>query len=104
MEVLCLGRKTRSKNGKTLKKFTLVYKNTSSNEFIEYLKPKFQNFVKHNFVVRRQNKNFKSCVKSFSNDCIVFIVDFIHSKFKMKCSQCIGTPPRSLYWFIFHIV
>jgi hypothetical protein len=68
---------TRSQNGKTLKKLTLIYKNASSNEFIEYLKPKFQHFVKHNFVGRWQNKKFKTYVKSFSNDYIVVIVDFV---------------------------
>ncbi len=68
---------TRSKNGKTLRKLTLIYKNTSSNELIEYLRPKFQHFV-----ARWQNEKFKTCVKSFSNDCIVFIIHY--SKFKMK--------------------
>jgi hypothetical protein len=43
---------TLSKNGKPLNNLTLVYKNTSSNEFIEYLKPKLQLFVKQNFVAR----------------------------------------------------
>jgi hypothetical protein len=37
---------TWSKNGKALKKLTLVYKKTSSYKFIEYLKPKLQYFVK----------------------------------------------------------
>jgi hypothetical protein len=37
---------TRSRNRKALKKLTLVYKKTSSYEFIEYLKPKLQHFVK----------------------------------------------------------
>ncbi len=41
---------------KSLKKFTLVYKKTSSDEFVEYLKPKLQNFVRHNFVSRWQDK------------------------------------------------
>jgi hypothetical protein len=55
---------TKSKNGKPLKKLTLVYKNTSSNEFVEYLKPKIQHFVRHNFMARWQDKHFKTCVKS----------------------------------------
>jgi hypothetical protein len=38
------------KNGQSLKKLTLVYKTTTLNEFIDYLKPKLQHFVKHNFV------------------------------------------------------
>jgi len=43
---------TLSTNGKPLNNLTLVYKNTSSNVFIEYLKPKLQLFLKQNFVAR----------------------------------------------------
>jgi hypothetical protein len=67
---------TRSKNGKPLKKLTLVYKNTFLDEFIEYLKPKIWRFVTHNFVARWQDKHFKTCVKSFPTNCIVSVVDF----------------------------
>ncbi len=70
---------TRLKNGKPLKKLTPVYNNTSSNEFIKYLKPKFQHFLKHNFVARWQDKHFKTCVKSFSKDYILFVVDFVEN-------------------------
>jgi hypothetical protein len=48
----------------------------SLDEFIEYLKPKLQHFVKHNFVASWQDKHFKTCVKSLSKDSIAFIVDF----------------------------
>jgi hypothetical protein len=41
-----------SRTSKSLKKLTLVYKKTSSVEFVDYLKPKLQNFVRHNFVSR----------------------------------------------------
>ncbi len=70
---------TRSRNGKTLKKLTLVYKKMSSYEFFEYLKPKLQHFVKHNCVTRWQDKHFKTCVKSLSKDSIVSIVDFVEN-------------------------
>jgi hypothetical protein len=43
--------KTRSRNGKPLKKLTLVYNKTTLNEMMDYLKPKLQHFVKHNCVV-----------------------------------------------------
>jgi hypothetical protein len=42
---------TMARNGQTLKKLTLVYKTTTTNEFINYLKLKLQHFVKQNFVV-----------------------------------------------------
>jgi hypothetical protein len=41
---------TMARFGKALKKLTLVYKTTSLEEFIDYLKPKLQHFVRHNFV------------------------------------------------------
>ncbi len=41
---------TMARNGQTLKKLILVYKTTTANDFINYLKPKLQHFVKHNFV------------------------------------------------------
>ncbi len=63
---------TISKIGKPLKKLTLVYKNTYSDEFIEYLKPKLQHFVRHNFVARWQDKHFKTHGKSLPTNCILF--------------------------------
>jgi hypothetical protein len=39
-----------SRASKSLKKLTLIYKKTSSDEFVDYSKPKLQNFVRHNFV------------------------------------------------------
>jgi len=39
-----------TKKGKEKKKLKLVFKSTSSIEFIDYLKPKLQYFVHHNFV------------------------------------------------------
>jgi hypothetical protein len=43
---------TMTRSGKTLEKLTLVYKKTSSDEFVHYLKPKLQTFIRHNFVSR----------------------------------------------------
>jgi len=41
---------TMSRVGKPLKKLSLIYKQIISNELVEYMKPKLQAFVKHNFV------------------------------------------------------
>jgi hypothetical protein len=65
-----------SKNDQSLKKLTLVYKTTTSDEFIDYLKPKLQHFVKHNFVAWWENKQFKHSIKSFPTNKVVSIVDF----------------------------
>jgi hypothetical protein len=67
---------TMAKNGQPLKKLTLVYKSTTSYEFIQYLQPKLQPFVKHNFVARWEDKHFKQCIKSFPTNTVVFVVEF----------------------------
>ncbi len=67
---------TMSRFGKTLKKLTLVYKKTSNDEFVHYLKPKLQTFVRHNFVFKWQDKQFKSSIKSYPHQIVVSIVDF----------------------------
>ncbi len=67
---------TMSKVEHLLKKLTSVYKKTNNEKSIKYFKPKLQNFVKHNFVSRWQNKQFKASIISFPENIIVFIVDF----------------------------
>jgi hypothetical protein len=39
-----------------LKKLSLVYKKTTLDEMLDYLKLKLQHFVKHNFVVQWEDK------------------------------------------------
>ncbi len=70
---------TMAKNDRPLKKLTLVYKNTTSNEFIEYMQPKLQHFVKHNFIASWENKHFKQCIKYFPINIVVFIFDFVEN-------------------------
>jgi thymidine kinase len=74
-----------------LKKLTSVYKKTNNEKSIKYFKPKLQNFVKHNFVSRWQNKQFKASIISFPENIIVFILlKTIHLRCKLTCSLCIG--------------
>jgi hypothetical protein len=47
---------TKVRNGKVLKKLSLVYKKTTLDEMLDYLKLKLQHFVKHNFVVQWEDK------------------------------------------------
>jgi hypothetical protein len=71
---------TKSRVGKTLKKFTwVIYKITTNDGFVQYLRPKLQNFVRHNFVSRWQDMQFKSSIKSFPSQIMVFVVDFVES-------------------------
>ncbi len=67
---------TMSESGQSLKNFTLLYKTTTLNEFIDYLKPKLQHFVKHNFVAWWEDKQFNKSIKSFPTNIVVSIVDF----------------------------
>jgi hypothetical protein len=67
---------TMLKARKPLKKLTLVYKKTNSEEFIEYFKTKLQKHFRHNFVSRWQDKQFKAFVLSFPRNIVVSIVDF----------------------------
>jgi hypothetical protein len=46
---------TTSRKGKVSKKLTLVYKKTFPDVLLEYMRPKLQNFVKHNFVAKWQD-------------------------------------------------
>jgi hypothetical protein len=59
-----------------MKKLILVYKKTTSNEFINYLRPKLQQFAKHNFVVHKENRFLKKCIISFLTNTVTFVVDF----------------------------
>jgi hypothetical protein len=68
--------KQTTKVGKSLKKLTLVYKKTTSDEFVDYLKPKLHNFARHNFVSRWQDRQFKSSIKYFPAKIVVYVVDF----------------------------
>jgi thiaminase len=82
-----------SKVGKALKKLTLVYKTTSSDEFIDYMKPKLQHFVRHNFVARLEDKHFKKCIKHFPSNVMVYVVDFVKNySFEMQ------NKVQSMHW------
>jgi hypothetical protein len=47
-----------------------------TNELLDYLKPKLQHFLHHNYQARWQDKEFRKCMKEFSVDVILPIVDF----------------------------
>ena len=53
------------------KKLTLIYKETSSAELVSYLKPKLQDFVRHVFVAKCADEQFKNCLANFRDNTIV---------------------------------
>jgi hypothetical protein len=54
MEEVCYLETITTKKGESKKKLVLVYKSTTSDELLQYLKPKFKFFVQYNFVARWQ--------------------------------------------------
>jgi len=65
--------------GQEKQKLHLAYKSTTFDEFIAYLKPKFQFFVQHNFVARWQDHQFKKSLQNIPNDGIVSVIDFVEN-------------------------
>jgi hypothetical protein len=66
---------------------------TTLDEFTNYLKPKFQHFV-----VNEENKQFKTCVKSFSKDSIVSIVDLLEN-YNFETQNKVP----NMHWFSYQI-
>jgi hypothetical protein len=65
-----------TKKGEEKKKLTLVFKSTPSFDLIKYLKPKLQFFVQHDFLSWWQDIQFNNCLKNFSSNIIVSMIDF----------------------------
>ncbi len=91
---------TLSRAGHPLKKPTLVYKRTTSNEMLDYLKPKLQVFVRHNFNVQWQDKHFKMCIKSFPIGTVVQLLILFRTtilRCKMRFNACINKHSRLIF-------
>ncbi len=75
------------------KKLKFVYKSIDSSELLEYMKPKLQFFVHHNFVARWQDM-IKYCLENFPNDVVVSVVDFTRNY-----SFEIQNKMQSMHWY-----
>jgi len=98
---------TMSKAEHPLKKLTFVYKKSNNEKSIEYFKPKLQNFVKHNFVSRWKNKQFKAYFFSFPKNTVVFIMDFAEN-YSLEVQNEVQFTHwhlaiRSTYWYTLFI-
>lgn len=71
--------KKQSKKWKGFEEIKPCLQRTTSYEMLDYLKLKLQHFVKHNFVVQWEDKQFKAWLKSFPKDNIVLVVDFVEN-------------------------
>ena len=97
---------TTSRKGKVSKKLALVYKKTFPNVLLEYMRLKLQHFVKHNFVAKWQDSQFKTCIKLFLMNvlCLLWILPrTTYSRFRMRCNLCIGIATKLVFWRIFHL-
>jgi hypothetical protein len=63
-------------DGEPRKRISEVFMETSCVDFFEYLKPKLQEFVSHNFVARWQDVQCRLSMKELPADAILSHVDF----------------------------
>jgi len=87
-----------SERYKVMKKLNLVYKKTTSDIFIDYLKLKLEAFVIHNFVAKWEDEHFKNSIKSFPLDLVVSIVVFAKN-YKFESLD----KAQSQHWFSYQI-
>jgi hypothetical protein len=64
-----------ARNGRPLKKLTLVYNTMMSNEFIEYLQPKLQD-CQAQFRCLMGRYTFQTSIESLLTNIMVFVIDF----------------------------
>lgn len=65
-----------TKKGLERKKLQLVYKETTSDQLLSYLKPKLQAFSRHSFVAKWEDEQFQMCLANFPADTMVSVIDF----------------------------
>jgi hypothetical protein len=59
-----------------MKKLILVYKKTTSNEFINFWNPNYNNLLNIIFLCIRKTGFLKKCIISFLTNTVTFVVDF----------------------------
>jgi hypothetical protein len=65
--------------GEPRKRIREVYKQTLSAEFVTYLKPKLQKFIKHNFIASWQDLQCHLAMETLPEDTILSHVDFFEN-------------------------
>ena len=87
-----------TKKGLQRKKLCLTYKTTSSAEFLDYLKPKLQFFIQHNFVARWEDAQFKKSLENIPADGIVSVIDFAENY-----SFEVQNKVQSMHWHSYQV-
>ena len=65
-----------TRKGLQRKKLQLIYKDTTSHELVQYLKPKLQFFVRHSFVAKWEDEQFRTCLRTCPADTMVSVIDY----------------------------
>lgn len=84
--------------GEKRRKLQLVYKNTTSDEFLAYFRPKVQFFVQHSFVAKWEDRQFRDCLNNFPDDAIVSVVDFAENY-----SFQVQNEVQSMHWHSYQV-
>jgi hypothetical protein len=87
-----------TKKGEPRKKLRLIYKNTTSAEFLEYFIPKLQFFVKHSFVAKWEDRQFRECLANFPPDTVVSVIDFAENY-----SFEVQNEVQSMHWHSYQV-
>jgi len=53
----------------------VIYKETTSDELVKYLKPKLQAFAYHTFVAKWEDEQFKTCLANFPANTMILVID-----------------------------
>ena len=87
-----------TRKGLQRKKLQLVYKDTTSRELIQYLKPKLQFFVRHSFVAKWEDEQFRTCLRTSPADTMVSVIDYAENY-----SFEVQNEVQSMHWHSYQI-
>lgn len=82
-----------TRDGKPRKRIIEVYKETPSSVFLDYLKSKLPQFVKHNFIARWQDVHCRLSMENLHGDWILSHIDFAEN-YTFEIQNQI----QSMYW------
>jgi hypothetical protein len=76
----------------------IKYNESNPTELVDYLKPKLQSFIKHNYVAHWQDNQFKELMYFIPNGTVISCIDFSEN-YSLKVQNEI----QSMHWYNFQI-
>jgi hypothetical protein len=89
---------TTSETGEVRKRIREVFMETSVAEFVAYMKPNLQKFIRHNFVASWQDKQARLVLESLLAGTIISHVDFAENY-----SFQVQNKIQSAYYHSYHV-